>query len=661
MNKYDKLIDAISDLDADLVEEHLKLKADMNTINEANKDNKETKVRRIITNEWKKRALAAACVCLAVITVFAVLPKLNSTTPPIPGGDSTSGGDKMPGTEAPEEGISPNGKISLSNPESYDDLIDMFSWKFNNSGIGDEGYWDDSNVGGGGNNDSGGSGIIVTGGNSSQEIIDNQTAGIKEADIIKCTDTHIFHTYAHYLSIYSIEGEASKRIAHLKWTQFIGNTKWGSSGVKGMFISDDGKTLTLITELYDSYGARPYGSSTTLLILDISDITNIQCIRRLNVSGSYKDARMIGDEILLFTQYYVCMKPEGSDDLYKVVPMVEESGKIKYCPIENIFISNDPYQFFRGYTVIYSVDIGGEKEDKILSLMDFEDNLYVSSENIYLSRQFVEKTDILPEYITITEIASISWSEDSLEMNGAVRVQGALNNRFSLDEYNGVLRVVTTSQKVGVVENGSAILSADLYCFDAESLETKAEILKFAPDNETVQSVRFDKDKAYICTAEGKWTISDPVFFFDLSDLDNITSTDTGTIPGLSTSLIYFGDGKLVGIGMENGFMKMEAYEEKDGKVVSIDKFTGRYSSYSRDYKKYFIDRENGYICLGVAEIDASGDQTQSKHLLVKFDGEKFEYITSVNVSSHKSERAFVVDGYLYAVSNDKIEVVKVA
>ena len=35
MNKYDKLTDAISELDADLLEEHLKMRADINKISES--------------------------------------------------------------------------------------------------------------------------------------------------------------------------------------------------------------------------------------------------------------------------------------------------------------------------------------------------------------------------------------------------------------------------------------------------------------------------------------------------------------------------------------------------------------------------------------------------------------------------------------------------
>ena len=116
-----------------------------------------------------------------------------------------------------------------------------------------------------------------------------------------------------------------------------------------------------------------------------------------------------------------------------------------------------------------------------------------------------------------------------------------------MDEKDGILRVVTT------VEYGSysdayghgwfvpAYTSASLYCVSLEDFETVASVEKFAPEGEQVQSVRFDGDYAYVCTSVN---FSDPVFFFDLSDLSNITYTDTGEIEGFSSSLVDFENGK---------------------------------------------------------------------------------------------------------------------
>ena len=95
-----------------------------------------------------------------------------------------------------------------------------------------------------------------------------------------------------------------------------------------------------------------------------------------------------------------------------------------------------------------------------------------------------------------------------------------------------------------------------------------AKVERFAPKGETVRSVRFDGDYAYVCTAI---QLTDPVFFFDLSDLSNITYKDTGTISGFSTSLVDLGDGFLMGIGVGSlsTTLKVEIYVEGEQGVES--------------------------------------------------------------------------------------------
>jgi len=61
------------------------------------------KRKKIPKGFWTKGALAAACLCLAVITVFTVLPRLNSITPPTPGGDGTPGETESPVESTPGE------------------------------------------------------------------------------------------------------------------------------------------------------------------------------------------------------------------------------------------------------------------------------------------------------------------------------------------------------------------------------------------------------------------------------------------------------------------------------------------------------------------------------------------------------------------------------
>jgi uncharacterized secreted protein with C-terminal beta-propeller domain len=162
-----------------------------------------------------------------------------------------------------------------------------------------------------------------------------------------------------------------------------------------------------------------------------------------------------------------------------------------------------------------------------------------------------------------------------------------------------------------------------------------------------VKSARFDGANAYVCTSV---ELSDPVFFFDLSDIDNITWKDTGTIEGFSSSLVNFGDGFLLGIGRGNSWntVKIEVYEESGDGVVSVCKYEVEQGYYSNDYKSYFIDREKGLVGLGIDRYD--GD---ARYVLLHFNGYDIYEIANVLQGDGylESYRAFIEDGYLYVFS----------
>ena len=85
---------------------------------------------------------------------------------------------------------------------------------------------------------------------------------------------------------------------------------------------------------------------------------------------------------------------------------------------------------------------------------------------------------------------------------GSGRVKGHLLNQFSMDEYEGNLRVATT-----VWEEGN-----NLFVLDG-SLNVIGSVTGLAK-GETIYSVRFMGDKGYIVT----FRTMDPLFVFDLSD-----------------------------------------------------------------------------------------------------------------------------------------------
>ena len=227
--------------------------------------------------------------------------------------------------------------------------------------------------------------------------------------------------------------------------------------------------------------------------------------------------------------------------------------------------------------------------------------------------------------------------------------------------YDGYLRAVTTVMdrtytegQYGPYESFMALTksltSASLYVLDDKNLSPVSQAYAFAPHGETVRSVRFDGTKAYVCTAI---EVTDPVFFFDLSDVNNITYTDTGTIPGFSTSLINLKDGLLLGIGTESGGgdLKMEIYFNDQGTVTVVDSKLYKNCTYSEDYKSYLILREEGLVGLAVSdhtERDYPNMTSPTVYMLFKIENAKLR-LTAEKISGEPGlVRAFVDEGYLY-------------
>jgi hypothetical protein len=146
------------------------------------------------------------------------------------------------------------------------------------------------------------------------------------------------------------------------------------------------------------------------------------------------------------------------------------------------------------------------------------------------------------------------------------------------------------------------------------------------------------------------------VYCFDLSDLNNITWKDTGTIDGYSSSLVNFGNGNLIGIDFgDERQLKIEAYRETETGVESICSYE-QYASFSTDYKSYYIDRENQLIGIGLYFWDTQ-EYNGYWYVLLHFDGSAFRELAMIPMDDSgtliQEMRGVVIDGWLYVFAND--------
>lgn len=497
------------------------------------------------------------------------------------------------------------------------------------------------------------------------ETTDNQVSGVIESDLIKRTDKYIFRlgsdggSAINALKVYSIDGDNSTKIAEFSIPGFA-DEKSDRYHEREMYLSADANTVTVISPYYD----QDYNSRVRIISIDVSDLNDIKIKKTISIDGMYNSSRMVDGQLLFISEYTVKSGDIDYENPETFVPSITDGDESSVIKFEDIVYPNKLGS--TRYSIVALIEEESLELLKAYALLDFYDDIYVSESNVYVTKEYAakENLDDSGSYVSrnMVDIAVLGYNNDTLERKGVLTAEGSVLDQYSMDEYDGHFRVVTSTREQLVTNYDNANLSsrttvsASLTIFNLESFEQVAKVRNFAPEGESVSSVRFDGTEAYVCTAIIQ-TFSDPVFFFDLSDYSNITYTDTGIIDGFSSSLIQLGDGYLLGIGEESWqYSKVEVYEQIADQVLSVDayKFIGEYSGI---YKSYFIDRENDLFGFAITYLkdEESYNNYSNVYMLLHFNGYELVEVARIELAEDTNPdriRAFIADGYLY-ITND--------
>lgn len=561
-------------------------------------------------------------------------------------------------------------KITLSTPQTaipskYVDLVDLIG-----ANTGGKDGWHDmadledamDKIEGSLDNESGEwlPGMNATEGETSngkyEETTDLQTNGVIEGDIIKRSTKYIYYLNGDILNVYSIKGLDSSLVGTASLNRVIclisekislnhEGAEIDYSYTKNaneMYLSKDCKTVSVIvSDYFDVYGYEvPY-----VAIISVS-VENPQDMYVSNVAtlyGEYESSRVIDDEIFVFTKHKAKKAPLA-------IPQYSDGDGFKYFDIDNIYTEG---AMTNTYLLTYRLNSSTLKMNDASAFLSYGEEIYVSEESIYTTRTYKEKRG--EENKTVTDILRIWYTGDAFVNKGSVKVDGYIKDRYSLSEYNGFLRVVTTDTSSKHFEDANYTMyptSASLFIIEAYSMTLVNSKLCFAPEWETVRSVKFKNQYLYVCTSK---QTTDPVFFFDLSNpLGELKSKDTGDIPGFSTSLIDFGE-DLLGVGIDSNWnFKLEAYKETETGVESVDYYIVN-GSYADDYKAYYINREMGLFGLGVYDRNSS---TPKRYLLLHYDGTEFKEVLNEALDGTLAlMRGVLIGDYFYMVSNSGFKV----
>ena len=499
------------------------------------------------------------------------------------------------------------------------------------------------------------------------EVTDNQVQGVIEGDRFKRAGDTVFYlqgnTDGYTLRAYSLAGADSEPAG----TMHIGereDTYYYSSYTERaeMYLSEDGDTVTLFTPV-SVWNGKTSIVYTEIVGIDVSDPANMRETGRRYVSGNYITSRSVEGDFLLISEFAVYSNPDFSDEA-QYLPQAGELGDMENLPVEDI-VCPDVATAAR-YTIVTRLNESAEIED-CLAFFSYTDEVYVSQNNVFVTRGYYNGEETVNgENVSYTlresrtEISAVAYAGGELTLLGSADIPGTVKDQYSMDERDGTLRVVTTLYRYFPESSGDASLlppygqNAGVYVISLSDFTVLGSLEWFAPEDEQVMSVRFEKEEnaVWVCTAI---EITDPVFKIDLSDPKNITYIRTEDIDGYSTSLVDFTGGTLLGIGYGTwDSLKIEVYAEDGDSVRSLDAYEVKDASFASEYKAYLIDRENALVGMHVVNwIDGS-----NTYVLLHFDGYELVELAKVKLASDLPDltRATVADGWLYIFTADETD-----
>jgi uncharacterized secreted protein with C-terminal beta-propeller domain len=211
-----------------------------------------------------------------------------------------------------------------------------------------------------------------------------QVEGVDEPDFLKNDGKYVYILSGDRLTIVDASpaenASVTVRIAlDIPQGQYLQN----------MFLNND--TLVIfyqdyrpdyVIQEYDFAPQEVYQPKTHALVLDVSDREDPKVLNDYEVSGSYNNARMVGDQVYLIT----------TSDLYDyrnpIIPYVAESSRMVIRP--DIYYFDNPDLYY-AFNTITSIDLANTDPEQAVNstsfLMNPSSTLYMSEDNIYIAYQ----------------------------------------------------------------------------------------------------------------------------------------------------------------------------------------------------------------------------------------------------------------------------------
>lgn len=465
--------------------------------------------------------------------------------------------------------------------------------------------------------------------------------GVDEGDIVKTDGRYLYvlRDDRSAVSVVDTDGQDMKEVHRIE----IGSELW----IHEIYLDTEREQLTAICSRQEqgdisiqARGAYWNAGTTEAVTYDISDPKDPKEKGRVTQSGSYHSSRMADGYLYLFSNYSVAWTELDKNKPETYVPAVGGSLVAK----EDISFPESEEAGM--YTVTAAVDM--KAPDQVTdsrAILSQGGDMYVSSANIYYYEYVWE--DAQSGKKDETSLRRIGYKDGTFGDGAKTTLNGMIHDSFSIDEYKEHLRVVLTQGETNAVY----ILNKDL---------EKTGAIEGLAEEERVYSARFMGDTGYFVT----FRETDPLFSVDLSDPTAPKIIGELKIPGFSEYLHPYGEGKLLGIGMNvdeqnmtTDGVKLTMFDISDPKNVKeahtfiLKNVYGTDVSYS--YKAALADAQRNII--GFAGYTDSGEN----YYVFSYDeteGFVSRMEEEINGNTSQSARGVYIEETLYVVRGNVIE-----
>lgn len=420
-------------------------------------------------------------------------------------------------------------------------------------------------------------------------------------DIVKTYGNYIFYSYfdsnndkdRNKIYIYKTDAKKVNLVAILDDFDLDDDFQ-----ISNLIVSDDRLIVNISGSLEESL----------IKIYDISNPEKPVYMNDYKQSGFYVDSKIINGVLYTVSNYYC----EDNS-----IPISGFNGKIqKLSPKDIGYFTDSKYA---EYAVISALNISTVKESSnTKAIIGSFPYVHFSENNIFLfegEQIYSEDADFVVDKSNQTKndtnIVKIEIKNDDMKLSDLFKLQGVITKSSLIDEKDGVLRILTISNKN--VENSFV---NKLYTLDL-NLNVLGSVDGGFKEN-YIDAVYID-NYAYVYTgSENSF-----VYVFDLSNPKNITlnsktSVETDKIPDL---VIPINDNKVITVNEpeEVDGDEIFIYEtSNNGELTILDhkKMNDVYTEVTVDYQALAINKEKGYFAMPCY----TATKTERKYGVVTFE-----------------------------------------